>query len=567
MDVRELPGIKKYSPKSNIVEKIKPAPALIIFMIFALALRLFFVRYRFAVAFDEVNYLKLGVSGHLHSLSEVLHTYWSPLLPTLIAFFCNLFPDYEFAARMVSILAGVFLLIPVYFLGKNAYNEKVGILAAAFVAVFPPIAFQSTLILTEPLMMLFGTLAVFSGLKMLRQYSAGHAVQAGLFAGLAYLAHPLGVGFLALLIAWLLAGCVFKWFLIKPLRVAYLLPILAVGFVTVASPYLIYLKKTTGAWTISAKGSANLQMETPLEGEESSFRALDASNTFVPIDLVFHQGSFLQATNGGNNPVREVRLGHFIVKYIKNFADMLKKAIPEVLTFIPLLLLGVGFIGNAWAPQQGKNVLYLVSFIVFFWLILIPSFHINLRYLTPLWPICAIWIAKGLLDIHAWLSHYLPLTRFSARRKLQPDKLAAVFVIMGFFALSFLPEFGRVIYLNPHSPDYTSDAVEQKKAGEWLKKNISDTPVIMSRNHAVDFYAGNYDITESVTVPTNSFERVLEYAKHRDVDYIVLNERYLQDYPQLGFFLTDNEVEVKDLRLVYKDIDSSGLLTVIYKLL
>lgn len=565
MDVRELPGVKKYSSKTNLVEKIKPAPALIIIMILGLALRLFFVRYRFAVAFDEVNYLKLGVSGHLHGLADVLHTYWSPLLPTLISFFCKFFPDYEFAARMVSITAGVILLIPVYFLGKNAYDEKVGILAAAFVAVFPPIAFQSTLILTEPLTMLFGTLAVFSGLKMLRQYSTGHAVQAGLFSGLAYLSHPLGFGFGVLLVAWLLAGCIFKWFLIKPLRLVYLLPAFIAGFVVVASPYLIYLKQTTGAWTISAKGTANLQMETPLQGEESSFRALDSSNKYVPIDLVFHQGNFLQATDGGNNSVRKVRVGNFVVKYIKNSADMLKKAIPEMLTVIPLLLLGVGLFGNVWAPRQSKNVLYLSSFLLFFWLILIPSFHINLRYLTPLWPLCAIWIAKGLLEIHAWLRNYLPLTRFSARRKLQPDKMAAVFLIVGFLVLSFLPELGRVIYRSPDASGYTSDAVEQKKAGEWLKEHVAETPIIMSRNHAVDFYAGNYDITESVTIPTSSFERVLDYAKYRDVDYIVLNERYLQDYPQLGFLLTGNGVG-GDLKLVYKDVERSGLQTVIYKL-
>ena len=89
----------------------------------------------------------------------------------------------------------------------------------------------------------------------------------------------------------------------------------------------------------------------------------------------------------------------------------------------------------------------------------------------------------------------------------------------------------------------------------------------MSRNHAVDFYAGNYDITESVTVPTNSAERILAYAKHRSVDYIVLNERYLEDYPALAFLLSDQPEAPEGMRMVYNEKDSSGLRTVIYEML
>ncbi len=531
------------------------------------ALRLFFLRYRFAVAYDEVNYAKLGVSGYLNGLADILHTYWSPLLPAFITFFCNFFSDYELAGRMVSVLAGMLLVVPVYFLGKTVYDQTVGIVAAAFVAIFPPLAFQSTLILTEALSMLFGGLAVLFGLLMLKRYSIGFAWLAGLSAGLAYLSHPQGLGFIILLAAWIPFAAITKLFLIRPLRMGYMLMVLLIGFLGVASPYLIYLKNTTGTWTFSAKGAANQQMSTPLKGEGSSFRDLDPTNTSVPIDQVFHQGTFLQATDGGKKPVRSVQLATFVVKYIKNVADMLQTAIPSTLTTIPMLLFAIGLLGTTWQPQQGKMVLYLLSFVVFFWLVLIPSFHIHLRYLTPLWPICALWIAKGAETIYGWLSKYQPLLKFSALRNLHPNLLAMVFLLVAFFGLSFLPEFGRVISRKADSSDYYADAVEQKKAGRWLKEHAKETPVIMSRNHVVDFYAGNYDITQSVTIPTNSFARVLAYAKHRGVKYLVLNERYLRDYPQLAFLLenTDKAGEYQ-LNLIYQDTDLAGLKTVIYEL-
>lgn len=563
----EPPGIKKYLPRNSFELKIKPATALIFLMTAGLALRLFFLHYRFAVAYDEVNYAKLGVSGYLNGMSDILHTYWSPLLPAFIAFFCSFFSDYELAARTVSILAGTLLVVPVYFLGKAVYDQTVGLIAAAFVAIFPLLAFQSTLILTEALSMLFGGLAVLFGLLMLRRYSIAFALLAGASAGLAYLSHPQGLGFIILLAVWIPFATVTKLFLIRPLRMVYMLAALAIGFIAVASPYLIYLKNTTGTWTFSAKGAANQQMETPLKGEGSSFRDLDPTNTSVPIDQVFHQGNFLQATDGGERPIRKVEISTFAIKFTKNFADMLQTAIPAVLTTIPMMLFAVGLLGTAWLPQQGKAVLYLSSFVIFFWFVLIPSFHIHLRYLSPVWPICAVWIAKGAETIYRWLSKYMPLLKFSSRRNIHPALLALVFLLAAFVGLSFLPEFGRVISKKADSPDYYADAVDQKKAGLWLKANVKEAPVIMSRNHVVDFYAGNYDITQSITIPTSSFERVMAYAKHRGVRYLVLNERYVKDYPQLGFLLENTDIaNEQHLNLIYQDVDASGLKTVIYEL-
>jgi len=560
------PGVRKYAQKFDTLKEVNPRVALTTFFVLGLALRLFFLKYRFAVSFDEVNYLKLGVSGHLHGLSDVLHTYWSPLLPAFISFMCNFFEDYELAARLVSVLAGAFLPVPVFFLTAKIYDRKAAVLAAGFVALFPPLAFQSTLVLTEPLVMCFGTLAVLFGLLMLQQYAIGYALLAGFAAGLAYLGHPMAFGFLVVLTVWLLLGSFFILFLINKLRLVYLLAALAIGFMVVASPYLFYLKQATGSWTISAKGAANQQMETPLKGEGSSFRSLDSTNETVPIDRVFHQGTFLNAAEGGAKPVRQVRLKPFLTKYVKNFANMLQHAIPTVLTLLPALLLGIGLLAGGWQVQCGKQILFLSSFLVFYWLILIPAFHINLRYLTPMLPFSAVFVGAGAVYVYDQLRNYMPLTKFAARRKMKASSLAAALCVFVFLALLVLPEFGRVISRKKVTTEYVADPVEQKVAGLWLLENTSVKPIIMSRNHAVDFYAGNYNITQSVTIPTNSYERVLAYARHRNVTHIELNERYLKDYPALGFLLEGNGSN-DDLQQIYRFVDEAGFVTVIYRLL
>jgi len=550
----------------TILAHVPPRWALTITVAGAFLFRLLLMRYRFAVAFDEVNYLKLGVSGYLNGLSDVLHTYWSPLLPALISFFCLFFENFELAGRLVPIVAGSLLPLPVYFLAQRVYDRKVGLVAAAFVAVFPPLAFQSTQILTEPVYMLFGALAILFGLDALQRSAFRFAVLAGLSSGLAYLAHPQAVGFFLMLVFWFVATFVVKWFPLPRRRTAVLLAGVGLAFLLMASPYLLFLKQTTGKWTFSAKASANLQMDTP-DGEGGDpFRSLDPTNRFVPIDQIFHQGNFLQATDGGARPVRAVRLKPFVLKYVKNVTKVLREAIPQLLTTVPMLLLGVGLLGARWPAGRGKAVLYLLSFLAFFWLLVIPAFHINLRYFSPLWPVCAVWVGRGALLVQNWLQQEGGLQAWAGRFRLSAGGLALGLVAAGFVALSFLPELGRVVGRRADNPDYWADPVEQKQAGLWLKEHAKPPIVIMSRYHTADIYAGNYDITKSITLPRSSLERILQYAKHRGARYLMLNERYMKQYPQLRFLLKE-DARYEGLRLIYRDTNQAGLVTVIYEIL
>jgi hypothetical protein len=166
------------------------------------------------------------------------------------------------------------------------------------------------------------------------------------------------------------------------------------------------------------------------------------------------------------------------------------------------------------------------------------------------------------------LLNYLPLLKFCSRKKMSASAFAAATVLSIFLIFSFLPELGRVIAREADSPDYYADAVEQKKAGLWLKENTTGIPIIMSRNHVADFYAGNYDIRQSVTIPTTNFDNVLEYAQTRGVNYLLLNDRYLKDYPQLEFLFSENaDSAAAPLERIYKDVDPSGVVTVIYRIL
>ena len=137
-------------------------------------------------------------------------------------------------------------------------------------------------------------------------------------------------------------------------------------------------------------------------------------------------------------------------------------------------------------------------------------------------------------------------------------------VVFFVFGGSFLPELGKVFNRKKWTYGYWGSPVEQKLAGLWLKEYSSQTPVIMSRYHTAGYYAGNFDVKQSVEIPLDGLDRVRAYARSRNVRYLLLNERYIQDNPNmLSLF---NETDVPDyLKMVYNQKDLLGLKTLIYE--
>ncbi len=88
----------------------------------------------------------------------------------------------------------------------------------------------------------------------------------------------------------------------------------------------------------------------------------------------------------------------------------------------------------------------------------------------------------------------------------------------------------------------------------------------MSKFHTADIYAGNYNIKDSVTIPQCKFDRLIKYAKYRSVDFLLLNERYKEFFPEISFLLEGKNIP-EELELIYDRTDPLGLRTVIYRIL
>jgi 4-amino-4-deoxy-L-arabinose transferase-like glycosyltransferase len=510
----------------------------------ALFFRIFLLQYRFAVNWDEPHYLQMAASFAAGNWDAFFHPYWSPGLPLWVGLINLIVPDLELAGRLTTIVLGSLIVAPVYFLARELAGEQAAFWAGIFSALHPALAFSQTAPLAEPVYMFFGFLGLWLGWQALQKNRWLFALAAGCCWGFSYLSKPEGAGFLIVFVVFAFGRAVADFFSHRRAPSLLLVLCAGIGFLVMASPYLIYLQNHTGQWTLSAKGAANQQFEATYftKEEDDFFESLSPDNKTLPMDVIFHTGTFLQKSLNNDMPKVNLSVGLLIKKYATNFFRVLKYGLPQMLSLVLTLLLGLGLFGHTWQPKELPLAVYLLGVLIFYWLVVVPAFHITERYLMAMLPLAGIWIAGGLVQLAEWFQEMtqIVLARFNK------SYLGNILAIVACALLFWLPEMGKVMASTPAGDTEWAEAIELKEAGAWLRQHaVQQPPIVMSYNKAVDFYAGNYDVRSGVSFTQDPFARQLEYARHRGARYVVISERYLRHFPILQQALQTPPAELK----------------------
>ncbi len=546
-----------------------------ILLTIAVVIRIFFLRFEYAVGWDEVNYLKLGASGAIHGLNHVLHPYWSPLYPFFIALFGKMFSNYELAGRLVSICFGTILIVPVYLFAEKYLSKKVVWFCSLLIAFFPMMIESSTSALTEALYIFMAITGVILGFLAIQKKSfLLAAITGGLFS-LAYLTRPEGFGFLIVFVGLAVFILIYQVIKNHEYRLLIVMVSTVVAFFVISSPYLYYLHQVTGKWTISSKGITNMQGSiTAMENRAKKLNPwllLNEDNTHLPDDEIYHTGEFLKYYQQGNQ-VNDNHIDHnavkitlFLVikKFVKNFYEVITTGVSQVLS-LPILMLAVlGLFGKPWDCERIWRELYLLAYVVFFWILVIPMFHVTERYMLQMVPIVLIWSGLGIERLLEWIQQtFLVFQFFWNKRSLLALEIIFVLLLVGSF---IIPGLTRMTMKNPFSSEKWVEPIEQKKAGLWLKDHCNESPIIMAWNQAISFYAGNYNIKQTISIPQNDLDRVLAYARNRGAKYLALNEKNKEDFPTINYLLDENQAP-PNLKLIYKDDSIDGSKTLIYEI-
>jgi Dolichyl-phosphate-mannose-protein mannosyltransferase len=233
-----------------------PGTALALTILIALAIRLYLSLTNFCISGDGVAYLGMARAFAAGRPAEALASVFSPLYPWIIAAAHRLIPDWELAGSLVSAILGSAAVATVYLMTREAFErDDLAIGAAVLAAIHPELAAYSASVRTEAGFAFLLTAAVWMLIAGLKRRRLAIIAAAGVGGGLAYLYRTEAIG-LMLFAAGFMPVAAVGWRRWSLKWAAGATAIFVIGFLVVASPYLIYLRETTGHWTVGREFTA-----------------------------------------------------------------------------------------------------------------------------------------------------------------------------------------------------------------------------------------------------------------------------------------------------------------------
>ena len=183
---------------------------------------------------------------------------FNPLFPLLIAAASFVTGNYEWAARLVSLVLGALLPLPVFGIASRLFNRRVGLIAALLTVLHPLLVNLSFTALSEGPYITLLMSAVYVGVRALNHSSIKMWSLVGAAFGLAYLLRAEAV-------ALFLIAVVFAFTATKGgTAVKCKLAVAAIGvFLVLALPEVILIYRSTGKVLLEGKSTMFFAVEHP----------------------------------------------------------------------------------------------------------------------------------------------------------------------------------------------------------------------------------------------------------------------------------------------------------------
>lgn len=495
---------------------------------------------------DDAIYAELAKYWISGQWQYVFHPVWPPLYPFFSAIFYLLIPNWETALRLVSTVSAIFLIIPLFYLIKIFLPNKYAYFYSVSITLFTPLLNFSVL----PFSDMLATLFIISSLTMvfftMQVRKLKFFILAGFLIGLTYLTRSEGLLFFYLTTSYLSFYFFINYIKKKDLRYfLYIFSFIFIFFLTI-SPYWISSRIKLETWSLSAKFSAQIQQGHAFALRENNetwsqeIISLKSPNFKSPY---FHDGT------------------KYILDHIDFFYWWFKQKVINwwslyntLFSLWPLPIIIFGFISTFWRKNR-EGFIFLIYMMVTAIPITIFSTAINdIRYLLWAFPLLILFFYLGVEFIIKFFDKIFKI------RQLKFSKYLPIFLSL----VLFFPSFSIADIANPlnyaRSLTHKFDRPYFKQVSEWIKKDAThQNPKIMMRHESIAYYSNG----EIIYLPQAELQKVLEYGKSHQTDYLVAWDGELAVDPNLSILLK-NDISPSGLKKVYSLSTKEGKI-IVYK--
>lgn len=469
--------------------------------LYRIAIYLFFAG-DMVVSNDQMQNIRLAQKFAAGNFYGVLDTYWTPLYPILIGIVSKFTSTPVISSVVVSIAASSLAVPLIYYFVREFYGVSEALIAIMIAVIYPHLINSFFEIGTENIYLIFILGALLAGWENLKRPALKHAMLTGIFLGLAYLTRPEAFGYLLLFIAFIFFGAKIRGKInlgFTTLQVAALL----FTFFIFAAPYLIYLNRATGHWTLSGKMQTNLaagMIQDNIDENAESNVAQFGGKASKPKILL-------------------VSFGRSLIEIQKILAYLVPSGL--------MIFVGLGIFRQRWKARYLSSLVYLCSFCA----ATITGYALTVsqtRYFYILLPIFFCWIAAGIVELKAWTAEHAGvfgtglLHRFLKLRYIAPLALVSIFSYM--LPINF--------FMIPTDKAWRERAYEERDAGLWIKNNGTKEMRIFSASYRPVFYAEGLQIQpRDADLPD-----LINQLRNSAADYVIVSDRSLKRHEYLEEF-------------------------------
>ena len=494
----------------------------------AVALRLLVAARREGIEVDGILYLAnaaalAGAPGSFNAVHQ-------PLYSLVLAPLLGLTADPEWLGRVVAAVAGGLWVWPTLWLAHETTDERVAWPTGLLVAVLPAAVDAGTRVLPDTLLVLLTTTTLAAAVWAVRTTSPVGAAVTGAAGALASLAHPVGIGFLALALALLVLAPRWTpstWPAPRPLATA---TAVALAAVLVLAPQVAFVRRATGTWSWTGKQLGYTLTFSEHVGAERPVVAAERLTAEVrPEDAPPGALAYARRSPGMLAQRALVNL-HLVDKY----------TLPGLLQSggIALVALGAVHLRRRRHPPEWLLPVMLAP------LAALVLFNVESRYFLPAMPVLAVIAALGV----ARLGRRRPAEGPAPRVRLGVLVLAVVL-------LSFVPWLAR--------PWFREDASGiDRAAGRWLRA-AGAGPTFLGRYPVVGYYAH----ARAIPFAAHSLDEALADGRRQGARFLVVDsERLPEIRPDLLPLLAGTARGRDDLQLAHVVEDRAGRRVLIYRI-